>query len=47
MMKYCQPGAPVVSLCPVEDHVEEVEAGWEPDDDEDHKTAVELVLSPD
>ena len=29
------PGAPVVSLRPVEDHVEEVEAGGQPDDHQD------------
>ena len=41
------PPAPVVGVGPVEHHVEQVEGGGQPDDDEDDQAPVQLVLPPD
>ena len=40
------PLAPVVGLCSVEHHVEEVEGGGQPDDDQDHQASLDLVFAP-
>ena len=50
--RYCRyrdavlPLAPVVCLCSVEHHVEEVEGGWQPDDYQDNQASLYLVFAP-